>query len=48
VPLSTITSKLHNVAAAIERQAGTMLARLQKGRTEAALMRLSDAALLKM
>lgn len=40
-----ITSKLRLVAAAIKRQARSTLARLQKGRTEATLMRLSDATL---
>lgn len=40
-----IAARSQNPLGTIKRWAGRVLARLQKGRTEAALMRLSDAAL---
>lgn len=43
--LSTIASKLQEAASIIKRRARLSLAHLQKGRTEATLMRLSDATL---
>lgn len=44
-PSSTLAAKLHGIAATIKREARTAMARLQKGRTETVLMRLSDATL---
>lgn len=44
-PSPHLAGELQGIAATIRRHARTALARLQKGRTEATLMRLSDAML---
>ena len=44
-PSSTLAAKLQGMAATIKREARAAMARLQKGRTETVLMRLSDATL---